>query len=191
MLGAATIREIQAGMDAIDQANQRGDSFCKLADQLKALTDRLYGPILPRWVQDLLPAQLVGLAVGAVTLVVLVGGLVTIFSPWFQATIRVSNLGCAAIPAPAGLPDIPGVSFWDQAIQDGESGVAKIPPWLRITVDAAQAGAVNLSIFGAGPFGLPVSGLTSLLLNGREIKGQVVPVDVRPRTAYDLVISCR
>jgi hypothetical protein len=94
-------------------------------------------------------------------------------------------------PAPQGLPDIPGVTLWAKPIPDGGHGIAKVPPLIRIGVDATQANVVGLSLFNLGPFPLPMAGVSSILLNGTEIIHQVVSETLGINAKYSLVISCR
>lgn len=191
ILDPAAVQEVNRILDQIDRATGDLDQFCELADRLHDLAGKLYEPEIPRWVQDLTPAGWSGLVAAVVVVVIVVGGLVTAFSPWFQATILVSNQGCDAIPAPLGLPNIPGVSLWSAPIRDGETGQANVPPFLQIGVDATQPDRIALSAFNLPLVTLRPAGLKSLLLDGKEIMGQKDNLNTGVQANYTLVIACR
>jgi len=191
VLDPAIVKNITEILDKIDQATAKGDQFCELADHLKDLTTYLYNPSIPHWVQDLTPAGWAGVIGAVVIAVTVAGGLITTFSPWFQATIDINNQGCAAIQVPQGLPNIPGVSLWTEPIKDGEQGQAKIPPFIQIGVDATQTDTITLSVFHIPLISLQPSGLKSLLINGREIINQVDFENTGVLANYNLVIACQ
>jgi hypothetical protein len=185
------VKDITSILDKIDQTTEKTDQFCELADRMRDLTATLYNPAIPRWVQNLTPVGWVGVVGGEVTAVIIAGGLITTFSPWFQATIDVNNQGCEAIQPPQGMPNIPGVTLWTEPIKDGEQGQAKIPPFIQIGVDTTRADTIAISVFDNPVISLKPSGLKSLLINGREIKNQVDFENIGIRENYSLVISCQ
>ncbi len=192
ILDANLVQDIENAIRKIDQTSGEIHQFCDLADRLKALTDTLYNPSIPYWVQDLLPAAGGGgVVIGIVTAAVVVGAVITAFSPLAQATIEVTNQGCEPIAAPQGLPNIPGVSFWKKPIPDGGHDIAKVPPFIQIGVDATRENVVGLTIFSLGPIPLPMTGVTSILLNGKEINNQIVSETLGIKKNYSLVIACR
>lgn len=191
ILDANLVKDIENGIQKIDLTSAEIHQLCDLADRLKVLTDTLYDPAIPYWVQDLLPAAGGGgVVIGIVTAVVIIGAVITAFSPLAQATIDVTNQGCEPIAAPQGLPNIPGVSFWKKPIPDGGHDIAKVPPFIKIGVDATQENVVGLSIFSVGPIPLPMSGVSSILLDGKEIKNQIVSETLGFKRNYTLVIAC-
>lgn len=184
------VKDVTAVLDQIDRATAKGDQLCDLSDRLKALNASLYNPAIPHWVQDLTPAGWGGVVGGAVTVVILAGGLVTAFSPFFQATIDISNQGCQAIQPPKGIPQIPGVTLWTEPIQDGQHGQAKLPPYLQIGLDATQPDTLALSFFNTPVVNLYPSGLKSLTLNGKEIIGTQKTQTTAVLGVYSLVLTC-
>ena len=192
LLDAKMVKEIEDLLAKIDQTTKKADQFCELADRLKAMGSSLYDPTIPHWVQDVLPAAGGGgLVAGVVTAVIVVAAVLTALTPLISTTIDVSNQGCAAIQAPGGLPAIPGLELWHQPIEDGGHGIARIPPFIPISVDGTRVDAVGLSLLGFGPIPLPMAGVKSILLNGKEIRGQVISVTTDIQASYQLVINCR
>jgi hypothetical protein len=192
ILNAGLVQDVENAIQKIDQTRKEVHQFCDLADRLQALTNTLYDPAIPHWAQDLLPAAGGGgVLAGVVTALVIVSAVITAFSPLGQASIDVTNHGCDPIAAPKDLPNIPGVSFWTKPIPDGGHGLAKILPFIQIGVDATQANVIGISLFNIGPIPLPMSGVKSIALNGKEIIGQVVSETLGIKANYSLVISCR
>ena len=191
VLNPGIVNDINSILDRIDQATGNADQFCELAERLQALSTTLYNPSIPRWVQNLTPAGWAGVVGGVVTAVIVAGGLITTFSPWFQATIDINNQGCEAFRAPQGLPNIPGVSLWSEAIQDGEHGQAKLPPFIKLGVDATRAGTIAISVFDIPVISMQPSGLKSISINGREIINQVDVETMGIKANYNLVITCQ
>jgi hypothetical protein len=192
VLSAGLVKEVETTLAGLGLASRETHQFCELAERLEKLVDTLYDPAVPRWVQDLLPAAGGGgLVVGVVSALVVIGAVITAFSPLVEATIDVRNQGCEPIPAPQGLPALPGVSFWTQPILDSGHASAKLPPFVRVGVDATQAGTVGLSLFDIGPIPLPVSGVESILLDGSEISGRKIDQTLGVKAEYALVIRCR
>jgi len=192
ILNAKMVKDIEDAIAKIDLINKRADQFCDLADRLHAMGGTLYDPAIPHWIQDLLPASGGGgLVVGVVTALVVVGAVITALSPLTSTSIQVTNQGCEPIQAPKGLPNIPGVILWKDPIPDGGTGTAAMPPFIPISVDASRPDSVGLSLFGIGPIPLPMVGVNSILLNGKEIKNTVVSVTTGIQVRFDLVITCR
>lgn len=185
------VKDIKGILDRIDQTTGKADQFCELADRLQNLITTLYNPAIPRWVQNLTPAGWAGVVGGIVTALIVAGGLITTFSPWFQATIDINNQGCEAFLPPQGIPNLPGVSMWTEPIENGEHGQAKVPPFLKIGVDTTQAGSIGISVFDIRLISLRPSGLTGLSVNGREIINQVDVESMGVGATTSLVISCQ
>ncbi len=192
LLDPGLLQKIDGLIAQIDRLNKSGDQFCELARRVKQLTNTLYSPVLPHWAQNLLPATGGGgVLAAAISALVILGAVITTFSPYVQATIRVTNRGCEAIPAPQGLPNLPGVSLWQQPIRDGETGLAQLPPFLQLQIDARQSGQIAISLYAYPVVTFQPGGLKSLLLNNREIIGQMDAETTGVKARYDLIISCQ
>ena len=82
ILDANLVQDIENGIKKIEKVSGNLHQYCDLADQLKDLSDTLYNPVIPHWIQDLLPATGgAGLVVGIITTAVIIGAVITIFSP--------------------------------------------------------------------------------------------------------------
>lgn len=181
VIPADCYERVQNAMRPVDTTRKGLKNACKVLDLeieklLKCLPAGSY-------FGKMLGGTLLGLAV-------LVGAAVI----YLEATaidIAIVNDGCSPIVLPGELPiPIPGISLPDKPIPPGGAETVSLPR-LTVDVDATQPGQISVGVLGASVTYNLGSELTSIQLDGQEILGQRIKVDMGGRKQHELVVRCR
>ena len=122
--------------------------------------------------------------------------LVTIVATGLIALSRVAvdvvivNIGCKPIVPVANIPfTIPGLSLPNTVIDDGESGVASLPP-LTFTLDGRSGTSLTIqSLSLSYTFELPERGI-DLMFNDTPLLGKRTVIDLSEQDTHRLEITC-
>ena len=107
-----------------------------------------------------------------------------------QATLTIVNNNCNDIPLPSQLAflDWLGIKLPDVIPHNGKAD-AKLPR-VAIDVDGRGQNTILLSLLGYAQSISTGKALTSATLDGKELKGKHLPINLAQKSQYVLVLTC-
>jgi hypothetical protein len=107
-----------------------------------------------------------------------------------SAQVKIVNQGCDSIdPSAYSQISLPGLKIPQQAIANGQTGQATLPP-LKMTLDNSQAGLLKVKSLGINlSFNFDDAGVI-LLYDGQLLNGQVTTVELGEKKNHQLLVKC-